>query len=154
MNAEAYSYIQLLLAALIAAGGGAGFIKILSFGVGLWKGRQKAKLIEAVEVRRLATEAKHIDDETMERALWRLLDERKAEIDALRIRIFELEQSHSMSRPTVLKIYAAMRKIREQIDIVSDTVREAELSPAEHEALINEINILRGRVAELEQILP
>lgn len=146
--------MQVIIAGLVAAGGITGILKLFSFGVGLWKSRQKAKLAEAIEVKRLGTEAAHIDNETIKASLLGMLEERKAEVTELKLEIIELKQSHSLSRQRVPKLYEAIRKIRQQIDIISETVRQAQLSPADKEAVTNEIDILRGRIGELDQILP
>jgi hypothetical protein len=159
---EQITWYQVTVAALAAFGGVTGLVAFGKFAVSLWDRRRKARLADAaktlndaVELKRLAAESAHIDDEAIKDALWKIIQERKDEITELKVRILELEHSHSLSRPTVLKIYEAVRKIRQQVDIVSHFVDDCEgLELTDQKALADEVTILRGRIGELEQILP
>lgn len=155
---DTFSWSQIIFAGLAAVGGVAGLVKLLQFLVGLWDRRRQArieaatrKINESVEIKRLAAEAEHIDDEAIKLALWKIIEERKTEIDELRDRVIELEQSHSLSRPRILKIYGAVRAIRNQVNILDTLIIGMKDSPND---LSQEVEILRQRLDDLEQALP
>lgn len=162
MQTEPYSLIQILVALLAAAGGVTGIVKVFTVSVRLWERRRKTRLDSAtkqlnnaVEIKRIVAEANHIDDEAVKLALWKIIEERKEEISALKERVMNLEQTHSMSPEIRKKIYQALWNIWMQVNLVSGWAEDCEsLSEKDQQALTNEIQILRGRISELEQILP
>lgn len=94
-------------------------------------------------------------------AVWKLYEAMKAEAEKLKKEIKELEKGNTLSRPTVSKIYQAVRKLGRQMEIL-DSVFIKELLIQEDnpenrqlkDALKKEMEILWQKFDELEKSLP
>jgi hypothetical protein len=143
---EAISWSQIILAALAATGGVTGLVAFGTFVIRLWDRRRKARsteedkrLNDAVELKKLATQAAHIDDEMVRAGLWQIIGEKELK---------DSEDSHSLSRPRMLKIYEVVRAIRKQANILVLMVSGKDSD------MQREVEILMQRLDELEQALP
>jgi len=94
-------------------------------------------------------------------AIWKLYEAAKAEIEKLKNEIKELERGDSLSRPTISKIYQAVRKLGRQIEILDSVfIKEFLIQDDDAEkqqlkdALKKEMEILWQKFDELEKCLP
>jgi hypothetical protein len=152
---EAISWSQIILAALAATGGVTGLVAFGTFVIRLWDRRRKARsteedkrLNDAVELKKLATQAAHIDDEMVRAGLWQIIGEYKERIEKCEKELKDSEDSHSLSRPRMLKIYEVVRAIRKQANILVLMVSGKDSD------MQREVEILMQRLDELEQALP
>lgn len=83
-------------------------------------------------------------------AVWKLYEDCKNECRSLKTEIQELKKGDSLARPTVSKIYRAVRKLGRQIEIL-DSVFLKELF--EEELTTEELNLLRKSVKSEMEIL-
>jgi hypothetical protein len=110
------------------------------------KEESKIHLSNNAELKRL----EHESDEAVNAELWRIITAKNLEIQALEEKCKELNMTDSLSRPTLTRIYAAVRKLGRQIEIL-DSLIVKELA---HKDLMLEMEILRQKFNELEQHLP
>ena len=158
-----FSLFQTLLIFFGGIGGTAGAVALLSFLAGRYDKlkENKKKVIEthttlSIESRRLDLQ----EDEHTSIELWKIIDEKKTEIDTLKLDvkhfadvIKQLNTDNSLSRTTVTKLYTAARALRRQINQIDKLVDEAN---CEHQSadLRNEMDKLKTSFDELEACLP
>lgn len=147
----------MIVALLAALGGVTGVIKAAGFLTERLDRRKDERrtflqqhVTESIEAKRLELEREHIDDESVKLALWKMLEAKTQEVEALRAAVRELEHTESLSRPIRLKIYAAIREMKKQVDILELLIARQ----THHELLSGEMEILRQKVDDLERSVP
>jgi acyl-CoA reductase-like NAD-dependent aldehyde dehydrogenase len=125
-----FTWTQVLWSLLIAGGGLTSLLKlasIISAKISLRREakEQKAKELvqNSIDLEKTRIEAEHINEEAVRKAIWDLLKEKKEEIDRLETKVQQLEQGHSLSQATVMKVYGAARQIRSTAEEVKRIAR-------------------------------
>lgn len=142
-----------IIIALVSGGFVGGLIQFLKFITERIDAKRQEKLEERRQNITEAAELQRIEiqgGEAVEAALWKLLEEKKAEIVALKDELKRCNDGNSLSQPTLTKIYAAVRKLGRQINNLDWLVAKEET----HGNLAIEMEILKQNFDELEKILP
>lgn len=141
-----FTWLQLLIAFLGSSGIIGGGFTLIKF------------IYEQVDKRR--DKQKSAEEKAYE-AVWKLYEAAKQEVEKLKKEIEELEKGDSLSRPTLSKIYQAVRKLGRQIEILDSVfIKEfiVQDDDPEKQALKNsikkEMEILWQKFDELEKCLP
>ena len=150
--------MQFSISQILYALGGSGGLIAISFTILKWiyprvakhlAERRAQRLIDqsqSVEMRRLDND----EEQIIHNEYKAIIQEKKDECERLEKKIKELESNHSLSRPTMTKIYSAMRGVGRQIDNVENLVRTDETK----ENIIIEIGVLQQKFEELDKLLP
>ena len=82
--------------------------------------------------------------------LWQIIESKNTELQRLDGKIKELEQTYSLPRPLMTKIYHAMRVVARQVDNIRSLVERGE----KKENVIVEIDILDQKIDDVDKLLP
>lgn len=153
---ENVTWGEVAKAALMAVGGVAGMLAVGRFVLEQVEKRRKARelkesrtLLNSAELQRIAAEGKKIDTEFVNAGFRELYETYKARAEKLEKEAEEATHN-SFSRPRVTQIYAAVRELRKQVDILDTLI----LKQTSHGDLLTEVEILRDKLDKVESILP
>lgn len=119
--------------------------------------RREAKRLEAVkavqdavELHKSNIDARQIDQEFVKEELWKMLQEEKAETQALKLEMQDLRNLNSLSHSVLRKISSDVRRIRRRADVIFGLVQGV----PDHEPLQQAVEALIEELDRLEQALP
>jgi hypothetical protein len=152
-----FSWPQVLLS-LLGSGGGllivfrvAGFISAKLSRRREIKAQEAKRLVQnSVDLEKTRIEAEHINEEAVRKAIWDLLKEKKEEVDRLEEKVKDLEQGHSLSQATVMRVYGAARQIRSTAEEVKRIARGL----SHNDSLLQRTDDLIKCCDHLESVLP
>lgn len=136
---------------------GGGIIAVLITVLNLFFSRYDARKKERKELqaedRHLAIENKKIAldaDGRNREELWKIINEKAAEIDRLKMEVKLFRDGESLSRPRITQIYIAVRNLRRQIDALETLMAKRETDAP----LVEMMQAVRERLDEVQAALP
>lgn len=152
-----YGWLQIIAIVIGGGGGITGIISILVFIAGrIDKAREQraqelvTHLSNSADIKRIELEQSTIDNKTIVDQLWKMLDEEKSDVTRLKKEVETLQDSNLLSQKNALTIYVAIRKMRQQLDLVELLLN----TETESDNILNEVREIKKQLDEVEKLLP